>query len=256
MALRKRRKRKVIPKVIHNTGPADRSIWPSEWHVCFSSQKKHFSDFEFVFWDDDKMEELVETKFPWFKKVWDQYPHQIFKADMIRPMILYLYGGLYLDLDMYCEKNVYSDLDQERINLLGSWETSCNHPPYTNAFMASAPENKYWIKLIQTAMRKWNGSLGRKVPHCGKDYKSWPRVCLDLVLQLTGPTLLSDLPETEEQNILNCGEYEVNSKDNPLKHICTGSWYRKPKYNTKNINHMNRNTNENSHHHRYTFRDS
>ena len=83
------------------------------------------------------------------------------KSDMIRPIILYLYGGIYFDLDIYCEENIYSDLDQDKINIHGSWDSREGHPPLTNAFLASKPKNDYWLKLIKSAEERWNGEMGQ-----------------------------------------------------------------------------------------------
>tara|TARA_R100000278_G_scaffold119240_1_gene100510 strand:- start:508 stop:1206 length:699 start_codon:yes stop_codon:yes gene_type:complete len=228
----------MIPKIIHNVGPADRSTWPTEWHVCLASQKKHFKDFEFVFWDDDMMDELVEKEFPSFLKTWNEYPHVIMKSDMIRPIILYLYGGIYFDLDIYCEENIYSDLDQDKINIHGSWDSREGHPPLTNAFLASKPKNDYWLKLIKSAEERWNGEMGQTLKTCGPTKYEWSHECFVMVLRLTGPMLLGDLPETQEENVLNSGKFSVEYVDNPIKHLCTGSWWNKRKYDNKKISHI------------------
>lgn len=228
----------MIPKIIHNTGPSNRKIWPVEWHTCFASQKKHFKDYEFMFWDDDQMEEIVTKHFSFFKPTWDQYNHQILKADMIRPMVLYLHGGIYLDLDMEVKEDVYHYLDPEKINLHGARAGDKNHPDYTNAFMASAPRNPYWVKLLHQATNMWNSPTGDYFRNCGNNRRTWNLRCFKSIFRLTGPALLSYLPETNEQHILNYGPFCIECRNQPLRHICTGSWWLKGKYETGKIHHM------------------
>jgi len=44
--------------------------------------------------------EFIKEKFPWFLHVFDAYPYNIQRADVIRYFALAYYGGTYLDLDL------------------------------------------------------------------------------------------------------------------------------------------------------------
>ena len=45
---------------------------------------------------------FIEEKYPWFLPVFDSYPYNIQRADVIRYFALAYYGGTYLDLDLVC----------------------------------------------------------------------------------------------------------------------------------------------------------
>jgi mannosyltransferase OCH1-like enzyme len=43
---------------------------------------------------------FIKEKYPWFLPVFDAYPYNIQRADVIRYFALAYYGGTYLDLDL------------------------------------------------------------------------------------------------------------------------------------------------------------
>ena len=50
-------------------------------------------------WDDIMIKGLITTHFPELLKIYDNYPIFVQRADLGRYVILYIYGGLYLDID-------------------------------------------------------------------------------------------------------------------------------------------------------------
>ena len=49
--------------------------------------------YEFKFWTDKNAEEFVTREFPEILDTWHSYRHLIQKADSLRYMVLYTYGG-------------------------------------------------------------------------------------------------------------------------------------------------------------------
>jgi mannosyltransferase OCH1-like enzyme len=49
--------------------------------------------YEFKMWSDANSAQFVKTYFPELYSMWSSYPHTIQKADSLRYMILYVYGG-------------------------------------------------------------------------------------------------------------------------------------------------------------------
>lgn len=56
----------------------------------------------FYLWTDASSRKLVADKHRYLLNVWDSYPLNIHRADAIRYVVLYEYGGIYADLDMEC----------------------------------------------------------------------------------------------------------------------------------------------------------
>jgi Glycosyltransferase sugar-binding region containing DXD motif len=55
--------------------------------------------YEFKFWTDSEADNFVLKEFPDLYQMWKSYPHVIQKADSLRYMILYRYGGKFRALD-------------------------------------------------------------------------------------------------------------------------------------------------------------
>ena len=74
------------------------------------------SDWSYHFWDEDSATDLVKQEFPQYYDYFQQLPTIIAKCDCIRPMIMYIYGGLYADLDSYLIKNLNDFLEINTIH--------------------------------------------------------------------------------------------------------------------------------------------
>jgi mannosyltransferase OCH1-like enzyme len=87
----------TVPKLIMQT-------WKSEgmsetWRRGQQSVLKHFPDWQYVFLTDAAMHSFVVAHFPDLHEAFCALPYNIQRADVLRYLWLYKYGGLYLDLD-------------------------------------------------------------------------------------------------------------------------------------------------------------
>ena len=138
-----------IPKIIMQTWK-DHNI-PKKWKQSPISIKKYMPGWKYVLMTDRDNRNFVKKHFPDFLKYYDAFPYPIMKADSIRYMFLYVYGGLYMDLDfvvLHPLDNLFtSDNEVYLVN-------SSNVGSYlTNSFMASKPGCKLWLDAIE-AMKK------------------------------------------------------------------------------------------------------
>ncbi|XP_060551809.1 uncharacterized protein LOC132713300 [Ruditapes philippinarum] len=63
----------------------------------------HFNpSWTYYFWTNISARQLIATKHPSLLETWDNYPLVINKADALRYVLLYEFGGVYADLDMKC----------------------------------------------------------------------------------------------------------------------------------------------------------
>ena len=72
-------------------------------------------DYDYMLWTDQSARNLIATDYPWFLPVFDAYPHNIQRADAIRYFVLHKYGGIYMDLDIGCNRRLDSLLRFEAI---------------------------------------------------------------------------------------------------------------------------------------------
>ncbi|KAH9524523.1 hypothetical protein Btru_027081 [Bulinus truncatus] len=87
-----------IPKIIHQIWkgvyvPPEFVSWIKTWH-------KYHPDWEYWLWTDESARQLIADKYPQLLNIYEHYPENIRRADAFRYVVLYEYGGLYVDMDM------------------------------------------------------------------------------------------------------------------------------------------------------------
>jgi mannosyltransferase OCH1-like enzyme len=138
----------AIPKIIHQTART-RDI-SREWS-CFQAKVLALHPgWEYRFWTDDDNWRFVHREFPEFFSVYVALPKSICRADVIRYLIMYKIGGLYLDLDYEMLKPF--DLLHHTLVLPYSRQRDagddCNL--LGNSFFASVPGHPFWKSLIDS----------------------------------------------------------------------------------------------------------
>jgi hypothetical protein len=91
---------RMIPKIIHQTWKTDQI--PCEWKAFAQSWRHHHPDWEYRLWSNTDGADFVEQFYPEFKETYIAYPYDIQRADAIRYLVIYHYGGIYADLDFEC----------------------------------------------------------------------------------------------------------------------------------------------------------
>lgn len=94
---------KMIQKIFHTIWVGD-NPFPEEYKKYLETWKKHHPDWEFMFWTD---ENIPLDKFR-NKELYLELPGLSQKADVAQYELLYLYGGVYIDADFECFKNIES----------------------------------------------------------------------------------------------------------------------------------------------------
>ncbi|CEL01315.1 hypothetical protein ASPCAL00901 [Aspergillus calidoustus] len=93
-----------IPRILHQTTATE--VIPDHWVEPQRSCKNAYLDFEYKLWTDDSARNFLAVEYPWFVDIWDSYAFPIQRADAIRYFVLYHYGGIYLDMDTWCNKTI------------------------------------------------------------------------------------------------------------------------------------------------------
>lgn len=148
----------VIPKKIFQTWK-EKTIsnnvllkWQKSW-INFNPT------FEYTLWDDNDNRNFVQTKFPELLEHFDAYTKTICRADAIRYMYLYEYGGIYADLDFECIKSFDSFITQmetEQVDVVLGTLGPMDNPIFEyhripNAIMISAVHADFW-KFVLNAL--------------------------------------------------------------------------------------------------------
>jgi mannosyltransferase OCH1-like enzyme len=216
-----------IPKIIHQT--YKNNNLPDIYKLCQNEIKKLHPDFEYRFYTDNDMDNIMKIEFQEYYDKFNELPRMIMKIDMFRYFLMYKYGGLYADMDYLMFKpfdllnyNVViptnRDLDKDdKLTNLG------------NCIFASKPNHKFWKSLMDTLFTI--------------DRKSLPFSGFDDVINSTGPMFVynkyneyNEYNEKEDIHIPERMQFHPPTKKNDeyiaqLKikgcygmHICTGLW--------------------------------
>jgi len=160
------------------------NIIPDKWKDAQLSVIKNNPDYEYKLFTDDDNRRIVKKYFPDFLLYYDNFEYDIQRADAIRYMILYLYGGIYLDLDYICNHSFNELIFEKPIGLNKSINQSWT---FTNSIMISSVKlHPIWLECLQ--------QMKKKTPFFirGKHLK---------VMTSTGPIMLTRSAKKYKQDI-------------------------------------------------------
>jgi len=144
--LRQAGSKNIVPKLIMQTWK-NKDI-PEHWLPSVISIDSVLvpNGWRRVLLTDDDNRKLIQEHFPDFLNTYDNFKYPIQRADAIRACYLYLHGGVYSDLDFEVKEDFYDLLTDGTLFLVPSGNIGSM---FTNAFMASAPRNEFWLDYIE-----------------------------------------------------------------------------------------------------------
>ena len=146
-----------IPRIIHQTYKTAQV--PEKWLVAYNSCKEihQAGNWTHMLWTDDAATAFIAAKYPWFLAAYSAYPYAIQRADAIRYFLLHHYGGIYLDLDVGCRRDLAPLLQYNALfPKTAPWGVS-------NDVMASAQAHPLFQHLISRLVPS-NHFFGTKYP--------------------------------------------------------------------------------------------
>ncbi len=169
----------MIPKLIHQTWKTNDI--PRKWHRFANTVQALNPDWKYKVWSDADNDEFVKTEYPEFYDIFTGFSRGIMRADVIRYLLMYKIGGVYLDLDYEMIKPF--DFGDCEIVLPLSRSKKYGDPKdeLGNCFFASAPGHKFWSDVID-------------------DLKNDPPAVTDYtqIVEATGPSLLTRIYNTND----------------------------------------------------------
>lgn len=115
------------------------------------------SGFEYTLWGMNDANKFVEFHYPYLKHVFNKpMRYNIVKCDLFRYLLMYHFGGMYIDLDFVLLRDMNEIFDeQERdIVLFEEWHNSSNaqsdkpEGSLHNGCMISKANQSFWLRLI------------------------------------------------------------------------------------------------------------
>jgi inositol phosphorylceramide mannosyltransferase catalytic subunit len=178
-----------IPKIIHQIWYQGEDNIPEKYRAYSRSWKRKHKDYEHLLWSEDDIKELLKHKFPEYINFFNSLPEMIQKIDFAKYCILYTYGGVYVDMDLECLKNLDSLFSKELkklyvVNLDADIfeKIIANHygELYNNDWFASVKKHVYWRLLMEHIK---NENLKRE----------WYETSIGYIFRTTGPKVFSEV---------------------------------------------------------------
>jgi mannosyltransferase OCH1-like enzyme len=101
-------------------------------------------------WNYENCENLIKTLFPEHQDMYKKYTYLVQKCDAIRYFILYRYGGIYADMDYFCNKPFDEALSiyKNDMYLVETPNKMENNVHVSNSLMYSKPNHPFWKSLF------------------------------------------------------------------------------------------------------------
>jgi len=198
----------MIPRIIHQVygifqdgkSLSDIPIFRDCNEKTIRFAKEH--NYEYILWDYQDSINLIHKYYPQYKQLWEDFTQPIMKADFIRYLILYHYGGIYIDMDIYPIKPFDELLDNKQV--FTTWSNSSRSLPY-NALMMSEKHNVVFWDIAEHSKISFYDKIKINV------YKEWKG---RLVFQTTGHFMINRV--LKKYKIKPMDILKVNSKDNTI----------------------------------------
>jgi mannosyltransferase OCH1-like enzyme len=192
---------------------------PAKYNRSIALWRDMMPDYTHVLWGEADIRHLVQTGYDWLLPTFDSYS-LIQKVDAAKLLVLYTYGGLYLDLDIQPRPLVASDLLSQHIDVLRRYPAAVAAVDYDlvdatrgslgNDFLMAEPGHPFVSRLLRRLMhhRRW--------------YITWHWT----VLFSSGPGLVSSecaraAPMTQRVHVIyNASTYLENDRS----YAWGGSW--------------------------------
>ncbi|KAK9364907.1 nucleotide-diphospho-sugar transferase [Lipomyces kononenkoae] len=167
----------VIPKLIHQSWSTQ--DLPSKFSTWSHSCREQNPDWEWVLWTDEDNLNLVKKYCPLLLPYYRQLRGEIYRADLVRNLYMYIYGGMYADLDVECLRPANELFEFYNVNTVphhSSYEAphmsskqmkaffgrmgTDDHFEHSipNAWMASTPKHPFFLLPLESAVDKLSGN--------------------------------------------------------------------------------------------------
>lgn len=193
------------PKIIHQMWLDEKNpVTPhppekyQKYPGYISKLKELHPDYEYMWWDRQKCEELLDREdLSYFRNIYHKIPKIIMKCDFMRYVILWIYGGYYFDLDNNFRRPLPKEWTYESLGLFheppslpnnkypGMYELTGCSTFLANAIMFSSVKHEFWLIVIK--------EIDRRLDNCNSKDSKKPYCTNGEVLSITGPVLLSDV---------------------------------------------------------------
>jgi inositol phosphorylceramide mannosyltransferase catalytic subunit len=170
-----------IPKIIHQIWAGKNGFGPPDLILkLMGTWQKLHPDWDFQLWNENSMMRFLLENYPEHIETYNSFNYDIQRWDSIRYLILYHFGGLYVDADFECLKPISPLLNNHTCCLGSEPKRHSMHFGLklylSNAFMAATPKHNFFRELVDYVPRVKTNSDNK----------------FNVVLETTGPIMLTE----------------------------------------------------------------
>lgn len=152
------KKGKIIHQVWFGTIPNKRAAKETykKFKIYRDSWKNKNPEWFHMEWSKEMSDKIVRIFFPKYYDMYKEYPYEIQRCDLVRYFILYRYGGLYVDMDYYCNKpwDEAMYIFKNDFYLVSTPNNGGNY--VSNSLMYSKPNHVFWKRLLKMMEKNRN----------------------------------------------------------------------------------------------------
>jgi hypothetical protein len=143
----------LLPKIIHYLAPTNKADWNKKWFKCNKSWLEKFkaNEFEHRYYDFKELELFFSNHYCEYLEFYKNIKLDIVKLDFARFCLVEHFGGMYVDMDVFCFNNFFYDLIGDVV-LFAGWKKLRKKDlleEYVGNYMfASKPKNIFLKNFI------------------------------------------------------------------------------------------------------------
>ena len=141
-------------KIIHQTAKSEDSI-TVEFKKFVNSVKRNHPGWSYMFWSDQDNLDLIQNQYPNMLEVYEKMS-PIQKSDIARYCVLDTYGGLYVDIDIWCNQSFEPLIQEDKVMLAPSPPLLFGKDSYTNYIMYSPRNHPFWATVLTMIKKRAN----------------------------------------------------------------------------------------------------
>ena len=211
----------MIPRIVHQTWKTTNIPRQFQQNVAVCQQIN--STYTFKLWTDTVMNEFVLQYFPAVYPLWKSYPYAIQRVDTFRYMVLYVFGGVYIDLDLECKFSFDKLLGHDLVLPIGLGKLYGVFEYFTNEFMMVTKNHPFMLRCIQRLEHVYKNTWKTGIKHFD-------------VFRSTGPAFITNMVKLYKPNVYilkrevyagDCNTYSKNNCEGGrfLNHHEGGTWH-------------------------------
>lgn len=143
-----------IPNLIHQIWKdSDLSTYPMKssheyWKEAFGPL-----NYTVKLWTDEDVISLIKRSYAWLYPTYEQYPHNIQRADLARLVVIHAEGGVYADLDLY-PRSVDELECMQKSGYSGIFAPTGGNNGMSNHFFMAVQDSNFLGWALQEAKRR------------------------------------------------------------------------------------------------------